>query len=393
VVTLFLGIIKMQFTPEDHTYMARAIELAKKGRYTTAPNPNVGCVLVKNDQIVGEGFHVKAGLGHAEVNAIAMAGEKAKGATAYVTLEPCSHFGRTPPCAEGLKKAGVIKVISAMVDPNPKVSGKGLAILNQAGIETAYGLLEQEAISLNPGFLTRMKTGKPFVTCKLASSLDGKTALKNGQSKWITSSDARKDVQNLRAQSCAILTGADTIIIDDAKMNVRYEELMGTEFSELNLNSSELRQPIRIVIDSQNRLTPNLAFFEIPSPIIILTTKLDKSLQWPHFVTHMLVPELDEKVDLSVALTMLAEHNINNLFLEAGHTLAGKFAELDLIDQYIFYIAPKLMGDCSKGLVNLPEFTNMAQVTQLKFSEVTMIGDDIRIIASPKKGEGLIKVK
>lgn len=196
----------MQFTPEDHAYMARAIELAKKGRYTTTPNPNVGCVLVKNDEIVGEGFHVKAGQGHAEVNAILMAGEKTKGATAYVTLEPCSHFGRTPPCAEGLKKAGVIKVISAMVDPNPKVSGKGLAILNDAGIETAFGLMEQQAVALNIGFLTRMKTAKPFVTCKLASSLDGRTALNNGQSKWITGPQARQDVQNLRAQSCAILT-------------------------------------------------------------------------------------------------------------------------------------------------------------------------------------------
>ncbi|SFB80646.1 bifunctional diaminohydroxyphosphoribosylaminopyrimidine deaminase/5-amino-6-(5-phosphoribosylamino)uracil reductase RibD [Pseudoalteromonas denitrificans] len=375
----------MQFTQEDRVYMARAIELAKKGRYTTTPNPNVGCVLVKSGEIVGEGFHQKAGQSHAEVNAIAMAGEKAKGATAYVTLEPCSHFGLTPPCAEGLKKAGIIKVISAMVDPNPKVSGKGLAILNEAGVETAHGLLEKEAIDLNPGFLTRMKTGKPFVTCKLASSLDGKTALKNGQSKWITGSKARQDVQNLRAQNCAILTGADTVILDNAKMNVRYEELMKTEFTELNLNSDQLRQPIRIVIDSQNRLTPDLEFFKISSPIIILTTKLDKSSQWPHFVTQMLVPERDGKIDLSVALTKLASHNINNLFLEAGHTLSGKFSELDLVDQYIFYIAPKLMGDCSKGLVNLPEFTNMMQVNELTFLEVTMIGEDIRIIASPKK--------
>lgn len=378
----------MQFTPEDHIYMARAIELAKKGRYTTTPNPNVGCVLVKNNQVVGEGYHVKAGQGHAEVNAIAMAGDKTQGATAYVTLEPCSHYGRTPPCAEGLKKAGVIKVIAAMVDPNPQVSGKGLAILEQAGIETAYGLMEQEAIALNPGFLTRMETEKPFVTCKLASSLDGKTALKNGQSKWITSSDARKDVQNLRAKSCAILTSADTVIVDNAKMNVRYEELKNTDFSQLDINESEFRQPIRIVIDSQNRLTPSLAFFEIESPVIILTTKLDNSIQWPHFVTHMLVPECDGKVDLNIALTLLASHNINNLFLEAGHTLAGKFAELDLVDQYIFYIAPKLMGDCSKGLVNLPEFKNMSQVTQLKFSDVTMIGDDIRITASSKKEVG-----
>jgi len=374
----------MKFDKKDYVHMARAIELAKKGRYTTTPNPNVGCVLVKNDEIVGEGYHVKAGQGHAEVNAILMAGEKTKGATAYVTLEPCSHYGRTPPCAEGLKKAGVIKVIAAMVDPNPQVSGKGLAILEQAGIETAHGLMEQQAIALNPGFLTRMKTAKPFVTCKLASSLDGKTALKNGQSKWITSSDARKDVQNLRAQSCAILTGADTVIVDNAKMNVRYEALTDKEFTQLNIDENELRQPIRIVIDSQNRLTADLAFFAIDSPVIILTTKLDNSIQWPHFVSHMLVPECDGKVDLNIALTLLASHNINNLFLEAGHTLAGKFAELDLVDQYIFYIAPKLMGDAGKGLVNLPEFKHMSQVTKLKFTDVTMIGDDIRIIASSK---------
>ena len=364
--------------------MSRAIELAKKGRYTTTPNPNVGCVLVKNNEIIGEGYHAKAGQGHAEVNALAMAGDNAKDATAYVTLEPCSHFGRTPPCAEGLKKVGVKKVIAAMGDPNPKVSGRGLAILEEAGIETAHGLMEQEAIALNPGFLTRMKTQKPFVTCKLAASLDGKTALYNGESKWITSPQARRDVQNFRAQNCAILTGADTVIRDNAKMNVRYEELINTEFRELNITEDELRQPIRVVIDSQNRLTPDLDFFQITSPIIILTTKLDNSIHWPHFVTHICVPECDGKVDLALVLTQLASHNINNLFLEAGNTLAGKFAELDLIDEYIFYIAPKLMGNKGKGLVNLPEFTKMDQVTQLKFTDVTMLGEDIRITATSK---------
>lgn len=368
------------FTPQDHDYMARAIELAKKGRFTTTPNPNVGCVLVKDGVIVGEGFHQIAGQGHAEVNALAMAGNKAQGATAYVTLEPCSHYGRTPPCAEGLKAAGVKKVIAAMVDPNPQVAGKGLAILADAGIDVAFGLLEQQAMQLNRGFLKRMEYGLPFVTCKMAASLDGKTALKNGQSKWITGTKARQDVQQYRAQSCAILTGADTVLIDDAKLNVRANELPEKLPTDL-----PLRQPIRVVIDSQNRLTPELALFSIASEVIILTTKLDKSIQWPHFVSHEVVSEKNNKVDLAAALAILAKRQINHIWLEAGATLAGEMTEQNLIDEYIVYLAPKFLGSDAKSLLNFSELTRMQDTVNLTISDCTVIGDDIRITAKRAK--------
>ncbi len=368
------------FTQQDHEYMALAISLAKKGRFTTTPNPNVGCVLVKDNQIVGQGFHQKAGLGHAEVNALAQAGEMARGATAYVTLEPCSHTGRTPPCAQALINAGVVKVISAMVDPNPKVSGRGLNMLNEAGIKTAHGLLASEAEKLNVGFLKRMRKNMPFVSCKLAASLDGKTALANGKSKWITSSPARQDVQRLRALSCAVLSGADTVLCDDAKLNVRYNELSDAPFTE-----SQLRQPIRIIIDSQNRLTPELALFSISSPIIIVRLHLDNRHKWPHFVEQICVAEHDGKVDLTALMIELAKRDINHLFLECGATLAGKMSELNLIDQYIFYLAPKLMGGAAKSLLALPEFQKMDEVEQLSIEDMTMVGHDIRIIANKAK--------
>ncbi|WP_176372481.1 bifunctional diaminohydroxyphosphoribosylaminopyrimidine deaminase/5-amino-6-(5-phosphoribosylamino)uracil reductase RibD [Pseudoalteromonas sp. A601] len=366
----------MQFTEQDHFYMSRAIELAKRGRFTTTPNPNVGCVLVKNGEIVGEGFHQLAGQGHAEVNALAMAGEQAKGAIAYVTLEPCSHFGRTPPCAEGLKNAGVRKVIAAMVDPNPQVAGKGLAILADAGIEVASGLLEPQARLLNRGFLKRMERGLPFVTCKMAASLDGKTALQNGRSKWITSTKARQDVQLFRAQSCAILTGADTVIIDDAKLNVRQNELPQKRPTTL-----PLRQPIRVIVDSQNRLTPDLALFSIEGEILILTTKLDKSKQWPHYVKHIVVPEKEKKVDLLVALKLLAQQQINSIWLEAGATLAGAMTEQNLIDEFVVYLAPKLLGNDAKSLLNFATLTSMQDTINLAIKECACVGEDIRIIA------------
>ncbi len=370
----------MSFTELDTVYMARAIELAKQGRFTTTPNPNVGCVLVKDDEIVGEGFHQLAGQGHAEVNALAVAGDKAKGATAYVTLEPCSHYGRTPPCAEGLKAAGVSKVIAAMVDPNPAVSGRGLQILADAGISVASGLLEQQARDLNKGFLKRMETGLPYVTCKMACSLDGKTALNNGQSKWITGSQARQDVQAFRAQSCAILTGADTVITDNAKLNVRVDEL---PFSMPTL--LPLRQPTRVIIDSQNRLTPELALFSIESPVIIFTTLLDNRTKWPHFVKHEVVPAINNKVDLSAVLKCLADMQFNHIWLEAGATLAGVFAEQGLIDEYIIYIAPKLIGDMGKSLLNFAEVTMMSDITELNFTGTVMVGDDIRLTAIKAK--------
>ncbi|WP_410007609.1 bifunctional diaminohydroxyphosphoribosylaminopyrimidine deaminase/5-amino-6-(5-phosphoribosylamino)uracil reductase RibD [Pseudoalteromonas holothuriae] len=358
--------------------MSQAIELAKKGRFTTTPNPNVGCVIVKDGQIVGQGYHQRAGEGHAEVNALKEAGRKAQDATAYVTLEPCSHFGRTPPCAEGLAKAGVKRVIAAMVDPNPKVAGRGLAMLEQAGVEVSYGLMQTQARALNKGFIKRMEHGLPYVTCKLAASLDGKTALKNGQSKWITGATARQDVQYFRAQSCAILSGADTVILDNAKLNVRADECK----IELPQGLS-LRQPVRVVIDSQNRLTPDLALFQIESPILILRTHLDNSVQWPHFVEQIVLQEQHQKVSCHAVLECLASRGINGVWLESGATLAGVFAQQKLIDEYVIYLAPKLIGSYGRSLFSLPEVTAMDDVAQLEFLDVSQVGDDIRITAKP----------
>lgn len=361
--------------------MVRAIQLAKKGWCTTSPNPRVGCVLVNDGKIVGEGYHVKAGRGHAEVNAIKQAGEKTQGATAYVTLEPCSHFGRTPPCAQGLINAGVIKVIAAMVDPNPQVSGRGLEMLSEAGIETYSGLLEADARALNIGFINLMQQQKPYIRCKLAASLDGKTAMTSGESKWITGDKARSDVQRLRAQSCAIIAGADSIITDNAQMTVRYHQLPSPNFSE-----DELRQPVRIIIDSQNRLSTHLALFDTPSPIIIIRKAVDNSQQWPDHVEQLVVTtkftdEKREVIDLSAMLSVLAKRGLNDILLESGQQLAGAFIEQNLVDELILYQAPKLMGAANKGLLAMPSISVLKNAKQLQFTDSVMVGDDLRITA------------
>ncbi|AZZ99176.1 bifunctional diaminohydroxyphosphoribosylaminopyrimidine deaminase/5-amino-6-(5-phosphoribosylamino)uracil reductase RibD [Pseudoalteromonas sp. R3] len=369
----------MSFTQADRTFMARAIELAKQGRFTTTPNPNVGCVIVNNGEIVGEGFHLRAGEPHAEVHALREAAEQAQGATAYVTLEPCSHYGRTPPCAKGLIEAGVSKVIAAMVDPNPEVAGRGLTMLNDAGIETASGLLEEQARALNKGFLKRMELGLPYVICKLAASLDGKTALGNGESKWITGPAARRDVQLGRAQSCAILTGADTVLVDDARLNVRAEEL-----TDIERPVEQWRQPVRVIIDSQNRLHPELALFKIAAPVVILRSDLDNQHNWPHFVEQIKIKIRAGKIDLHAALAALAERNINQVWLEGGATLAGAMHQQGLIDEYLIYLAPKIIGTDGKDLFNSAPLQAMSQVTELTLTEMTPIGTDIRITAHKK---------
>lgn len=361
--------------------MARAIQLAKKGLYTTSPNPRVGCVLVNNGKIVGEGYHAKAGFSHAEVNAIKQAGEKTQGATAYVTLEPCSHFGRTPPCAQGLIKAGVVKVIAAMVDPNPQVSGKGLKMLNEAGIETYSGLLEADARALNVGFINLMQQQKPYVRCKLAASLDGKTAMASGESKWITGDKARSDVQRLRAQSCAIIAGADSIIADNAQMTVRYHQLPSPNFLE-----DDLRQPVRIIIDSQNRLSTNLAVFDTTSPIIIIRKSIDNTQKWPNHVEQLVITtkfieSKREVIDLPIMLNELAKRGFNDILLESGQQLAGAFIEQNLVDELILYQAPKLMGAANKGLLAMPNISVLKNAKQLQFTDITMVDSDLRITA------------
>jgi len=387
------------FSVLDYQYMQRALSLAKLAHYTTSPNPRVGCVLVKDNEIVGEGYHAKTGLGHAEVNALMQAKEAGKstiGATAYVTLEPCSHYGRTPPCAEALIKAGVKHVIAAMVDPNPKVSGNGLGILEAAGVTTQTGLLQQDAENVNVGFITLMTTKLPYVRCKLAASIDGKTAMASGESKWITSSAARQNVQRLRAQSCAIISGADSVLFDNAKMNVRWSEL--GELKEA-YSEKELRQPYRVIIDSQNRLTPELALFQSESPIIIFTHNIEKTHQWPHFVEHISVPYLERvdlekgitkqsvsnKLDLHAILSTLAKLGLNDVLIESGAQLTGAFVEQDLVDELILFQAPKLIGADGKSLLNIPSLQSLSKAKKLTFTDVRMVGEDLRITAKIDK--------
>ena len=351
------------FSLNDHQFMQRAISLAKRGHYTTSPNPRVGCVIVLDGEIVGEGFHKKAGQGHAEVHALQQAGEKAKGATVYVTLEPCSHYGLTPPCAEALIKAQVSHVIAAMVDPNPKVSGRGLKLLGAAGITSQSGLLEQDARALNPGFIQLMTNKRPYVRCKLAASLDGKTAMATGESKWITGVEARTDVQRLRAQSCAVICGADSVIFDNAQMNVRWQALgeLQDRYTE-----QDVRQPVRIIIDSKKRLRPDLAIFKTTSKILLIRHSIENNESWPHFVEQVIIPKAtnSEYVDLTLLLAHLAQQGLNDVLVESGSQLAGAFISQNLVDELILYQAPKLIGNDGKGLVNMPEILKLSKRKQ-----------------------------
>lgn len=363
----------MTFSPLDYQMMSRAITLAKGGIYTTTPNPNVGCVIAKHGQVIGEGFHYRAGEPHAEVHALRAAGEAAQGATAYVTLEPCSHYGRTPPCAEALIKAGVARVVCAMQDPNPQVAGRGMRMLQDASIEVQSGLLQADAEALNPAFLKKMRTGLPFVQLKLASSLDGKTALKNGVSKWITGPKARRDVQRYRAQAGAILSTSKTVLDDNASLNVRWGEL--PQSVQSIYPQEQLRQPLRVILDRQQQLHSELALYRSGGEILQVGTT---------DAADMLV-SLDSKgqLDLQTVLQRLAaEQNINHIWVEAGATLAASLLEQKLVDELIVYQAPKLMGADGRGLVNLLGLEQMAQTIDLQINDVRMVGGDIRITAA-----------
>lgn len=373
------------FSDLDNHFMSRAIELAKKGRFTTSPNPNVGCVIVNNNSIVGEGFHQKAGMAHAEVNALAIAQNKALAATCYVTLEPCSHFGRTPPCALALTKAGVKRVVIAMVDPNPQVAGRGIRILQEAGIQVDVGLLEESARDLNRGFIKRMHSKQPRVTVKLAASLDGKTALQNGESQWITGPQARSDVQYYRAMHSAILTASATVLADDPSLNVRYGELQKSAAFNNEIAASAIRQPIRIVLDARNRLHLNEKLFTLSGKVLLVSLNARDDLSAKQFTADVEqiigVDDGSGRIDLKDLLLRLPDYEINDIWVEAGATLAGELFRNQLVDEFILYQAPKLMGDLARNLVNLPNFSKMNDVVQLKLQEVTLIGDDIRIIS------------
>jgi len=369
-------------------YMQQAIRLAQKGLYTTEPNPRVGCVIVKDEKIVGQGWHERAGEAHAEINALKQAGDKAKDAIVFVTLEPCSFTGKTPPCANALIKAGVKKVYVAMSDPNPLVSGKGLKKLQDAHIETDCGLLQSQAQALNPGFIKRMQAGRPFVRVKLAMSLDARTAMASGESKWISGEASRKDVQRMRAESSAILTGMSTVLADNPSMNVR---LSADELGMQQHGLQMIRQPKRIVLDSRFKLADaDITQLNIVSEngesaggecIVYTTVNVEDHALYP--VTIETIAATDGHVDLHALMKDLAKKEINLLHVEAGSVLCGALLKNDLVDEIIVYMAPYIMGDGAKGLFHLPELEQMKDRVSLEIKDLRMIGNDIRITAKP----------
>ncbi len=406
------------FTPQDSTWMAQALRLAEQGLTSTSPNPRVGCVLVKDEKVIGSGWHQRAGEPHAEVYALREAGEAAHGATAYVTLEPCAHQGKTPPCADALIAAGVSRVVVAIEDANPLVAGKGITKLRAAGIQVECGLMEAAARELNVGFFARMTRGTPWLRSKIATSLDGRTALANGVSQWITGEAARQDVQHWRARSCAVLTGINTILADDAQLNVR--------------DIATSRQPLRVVLDSQLRI-PLSASILAPSPFgvtsdlagvvgqpsqmasssirglpargmsvvvgqqaadntrqgkaLIYTATQDdnkRSALEKHGATVVVLPNQNGQVDLPVMLKDLAQRGINEVLVEAGSTLNGALLDAGLVDELVLYLAPQLLGDVARGMANLGELTQLEQRVELQWQDVRQVGNDLRILVKVK---------
>ena len=344
----------MAFSRQDTECMALALKLSKKGRALVGANPMVGCVLTRDDKIIAQDYHRQYGKSHAEVNALNQIKDQAKSAKLYVTLEPCSHQGKTPPCTKALIKAGIKKVVVAMLDPNPMVSGRGVKLLNDAGIEVGIGLLQSEAMELNRGFVKRMETGMPFVTTKIAMSLDGVTAMSSGESQWITSDVARLDVHKLRSNNQAIMTGSGTIINDNPKMTAR-------------LNDSE-PNPLRVIVDSGNKITnKKLNIFSSDSSTLVLNEDNSKILS-------------NGKIDLKLALIKLGEMGINNLLLEAGSGLNGAMLEAGLIDEFIIYTAPVMLGSKTKPMIEIP-LTKISEKIQLNILDIRKIGEDIKIQA------------
>ena len=357
------------YSPADHDFMAQALRLARRGLYSTTPNPRVGCVIVKDGVVVGEGWHQWAGEAHAEVHALNAAGASARGATAYVTLEPCSHHGRTPPCAEALIDAGVARVVAAMQDPNPQVAGRGLARLAAAGVVAECGLLEAEACELNVGFVSRMSRGRPWVRLKLAASLDGKTALPNGVSQWITGPAARQDGHRWRARACAILSGIGTVRDDDPQLNVRG---VATD-----------RQPLKVVVDSRLELSPQARVLE-GGRLLLATAAVDgerSELLRQRGAEVIFLPNATGKVDLPSLLTELGRRGINELHVEGGFRLNGALVSAGLVDELLLYLAPCLVGDQARGMFDWPELASLDAKRQLTIRDMRMVGSDLRVIA------------
>ncbi|MDV2440060.1 bifunctional diaminohydroxyphosphoribosylaminopyrimidine deaminase/5-amino-6-(5-phosphoribosylamino)uracil reductase RibD [Acinetobacter gerneri] len=352
----------------DQKWMKKAISLAKLGQYSTRPNPNVGCVIVKDDVVVGTGFHPKAGQPHAEVFAMREAGALSQGATAYVTLEPCAHYGRTPPCAKGLVEAGVARVVVACPDPNPLVAGKGVQILRDAGIQVDVGICEDEAHQLNLGFLKAMATGMPYVRLKVASSLDGRTAMASGESKWITDTAARQDVQHFRAISAAVLTGISTVLADDPELNVRH-------LPEVDL--ATVVQPKRVILDRQGRLPLSAKILQNPETVMVMGPFRQE-------LADLGVVQFPIQSLKSLLLTLAKEHQIYDVLVEAGATLSSAFLQENLVDEMISYVAPTFLGQSARAMFSV-EFNTMAEQLRFKLVDVLQIGDDIRLKLIPSK--------
>jgi diaminohydroxyphosphoribosylaminopyrimidine deaminase/5-amino-6-(5-phosphoribosylamino)uracil reductase len=363
----------MNLRAEDFRHMAHALQLAGRGLWTTSPNPRVGCVLVRDGEVVGEGWHERAGEPHAEIHALHQAGERARGATAYVTLEPCSHHGRTPPCAEALVDAGVRRVVAAMQDPNPLVAGRGLLRLQEAGIDTACGVLADEARELNIGFVSRMERGRPWLRLKAAASLDGKTALNNGVSQWITGPDARRDGHRWRARACAILTGIGTVRDDDPRLDVREVETA--------------RQPLRVIVDSRLDTPPQARILQGGGPVLVAAAHDDpvRAASLRAAGAEILVlPNPAGKVELPALMQELARRGVNEVHAEAGWKLNGSLWREGLVDELLLYLAPCLIGHQAAGLFNLPELTSLDGKRCLQIRDVRQVGADIRVLARPQ---------
>jgi diaminohydroxyphosphoribosylaminopyrimidine deaminase/5-amino-6-(5-phosphoribosylamino)uracil reductase len=352
----------VSFSEFDRAMMRRALELAEKGLYTTTPNPRVGCVVTRNEKVIGEGWHERAGEPHAEVIALQHSGE-AEGATVYVTLEPCNHHGRTPPCVEALKKARVKRVVAAMRDPNRKAAQGGEA-LAAAGIGFEHGLLESEARELNIGFVSRMTRGRPWVRMKIAATLDGRTALPDGKSQWITGAEARRDGHRWRARACAILTGIGTVRADDPRLTVREVDTP--------------RQPLRVIVDSRLETPPGARILQGGNVLVFSATH--GALPNTEVVV---LPNANKKVELPAMLEELARRGINELHVEAGFRLNGSLAREGCVDEYLVYLNPSFLGDAAQGMLDLPAFPALDKRLSLRMLSLERLGEDLRILARP----------